>query len=77
MTNEEFEIAVEPLLDSRPYQAFVIELNDGTRHELESVRALSYRDGSVTYMTRGRGPRFLNCAEIRQIIPTTAEKVTA
>lgn len=58
MTNKEFEMAVEPLVDARPYQAFVIELNDGTRHELESVRALSYRDGSVAFMTRWPRPNW-------------------
>ena len=77
MTNEQFAEAVKPLYESQPYQPFLIELYDGTWHELECARALGYRDGSVTFITRGRGPRFLMCADFRQVIPATAEKVTA
>ena len=72
MTNEEFETTVEPLLDTRPFQNFIIETVDGERHLIESPRAIGYRNGSVTYGTRGRGPRFLNCVDIRRIFPAVA-----
>jgi hypothetical protein len=76
MTNEEFEAAVEPLLEARPFQNFIIEMNDGARHLIESPRAVGYRDGHVTFSTRGRGPRFIHSKDIRQITTAIAEKAS-
>jgi hypothetical protein len=63
MTNEEFEAAIMPLYEARPFQSYIIEMNDGSRHLIEKPFAVGFRDGHVTFSTRGRGPRFIHCID--------------
>jgi hypothetical protein len=73
MTNEEFEAAIMPLYEARPFQSYIIEMNDGSRHLIEKPFAVGFRDGHVTFSTRGRGPRFIHCKNIRRLTTAMAE----
>ena len=67
MTNEEFTSTVRPLHEARPFRPFVIEMIDGTILEVDASLAMGYRDGHFSVTTKGRGPRFFHCKDIRKI----------
>ena len=77
MTIQDFEATVGPLLEARPFRPFAIEMNDGTRLDIDVALAMGYRDGHFSTITNGRGPRFFHCKDIRQVISATAERAAA
>jgi hypothetical protein len=77
MTNEEFAATISPLRAARPFRPYTVEMNDGTRYEIDLPLALGYRDGSFGFMTHGRGPRFFNVADVRQILTAVVETAAA
>jgi hypothetical protein len=77
MTNEEFESVVKPLHEARPFQPFVIEMNDGARHAIEKPLGLGYRDGTFVCAAKGRGPRIYRYEDVGRIVPANREMAAA
>jgi hypothetical protein len=77
MTNEEFASTISMLRRAQPFRPYAVEMNDGSRFEIDLPLALGYRDGSFGFMTEGRGPRFFNVADVRRIETNVTQTAAA
>lgn len=68
MTREGLEKALRPHLDSKPFQPFVLELDDGRKLVVEKREALMFYAGAPTYFYPNGEILFLDAEDVRGIV---------
>ena len=53
MTKENFDEALQTLISRQPYLPFTVELNGGTRFEVDFPNAIVFRDGVACFVAPG------------------------
>jgi hypothetical protein len=75
MTAENFDATINELTARHPFQVFVIELNGGTRYEIDHPRAIINRNGLAMFFRPGGGPVILDHDSVNQIFLSTANEL--
>lgn len=60
MTQENFENMLEAFLAAKPFRIFTVRLNGGRRFEVDSPRAVVYRDGVAVFVAPGGIPTYFD-----------------
>jgi hypothetical protein len=72
MTRAGFEQALQKQLQRKPFQPFVIEVEDGDRWVVGEREALMYQEGGTGIYFRLDGSfDFVDCDNVRQILELT------
>ena len=74
MTAEDFYRVMIEKLDCKPFQPFVIDLNDGRRVEIERPKTVSIRGGVAACSTRDCIYVRVDCGDVREIIDLPVSK---
>lgn len=76
MSRTQFEQALRPRLDRKPFQPFTIEFDDGTRWTVAEKGAVSYLTGDSAMIRHADGSFDLvdadNVKQFLDLVPTTA-----
>jgi hypothetical protein len=72
MNADAFSRTLSELVDRRPFKAFALEMDDGTRIEIDNPRSLAYRDDEATGFARGGGHINIKANNVKKIVDETA-----
>lgn len=68
MARPDFEQAVQTRLERKPFQPFIVELDDGDRFFVGQREAIMYRGGTTAVFFAPDGNfDFVDCEAVRQI----------
>lgn len=72
MTAENFERILEGLRQLQPFRVFTVELNGGTRFEVDQPGALVARDGVAVFLAPGGVPIWFDHESVNRIVGAPA-----
>jgi hypothetical protein len=73
MTSENFDQVLEALLSRHPFRLFTVELNGGSRFEVDSPRAVVFREGVAVFIAPGGIPVWFDYNSVNRIIEAPAD----
>jgi hypothetical protein len=77
MMRKTFEQAMQALLRRKPFQPFVIELENGEQWVVGQPEALFYHDGATAVYFRPDGSfDFVDCENVKQLLELTTKTPT-
>ena len=75
MTQENFENMLEAFLAAKPFRIFTVGLNGGRRFEVDSPRAVVYRDGVAVFAAPGGIPMYFNHESVNLVADVPANRL--
>ncbi len=75
MTKENFELLLETFLAAHPFRLFTVELNGGRKFEVDSPRAVVFRDGVAVFVTPGGVPMYFDHESVNLVADVPANRL--
>jgi len=75
VTAENFDQILESLLSRRPFRLFTVELNGGSRFEVDAQRSVVFREGIAVFIAPGGIPVWFDNNSVNKIIEAPADTV--
>ena len=74
MTPARFDQTLRELEETRPFQFYVVELNDGQRIKIDQPRSVAFRDGVAVFLGPFGRIKFFHYQNVTRVIvsPTTS-----
>lgn len=75
MTAEEFDSTLINLSERKPFASFIVELQDGSRVEIDEPYGFAMRNGRAVTMTKGKKPFWFNHKTVARIVEGRVDSI--